>query len=760
MADARDYYADLELPVTADVQEIKRQFRKLALKYHPDRNPGREVEVNSQFQIIQSAHEVLTDPQQKAKYDATLGRSSRFPAASGVKGNPWQNVGQQFQPPPRRNTAARNATSGAQRWQSRFSNGVPPTAKQQAPSDAEAKKNAARAFENMRKSQAQASDKNTQQQARPSQPPPPPPRTESARQRAQAAFGFRKAGFHPHSSMPGDEPPVTGQNYYPQRTGAEQPRAPSPPPRKPRPTAMPDPLNQFKSRASFADSRQRSPYSSHGGEKTDPFDGIPSGRSKSTGEPHRPEDSSTSDEGVYQEQKYGNSSTRKYATPRESRTGRGTSGENNNGPPPNAEKQPNPDERGGSAPSIFNFSPGDDAFEPTSPVPDFGRSAKSSVDDINTRFVNDDVSSTWQFSAGNGEQADQTTSRPPSGSRANHRSPLKRQTARETGHTDHQPQTEPSSGFNPDGWSDKFSSQTFVPQPAPSASSSPTRPSRANSKKVRVRPTVGTAAIVPENSSDDETYEWRGRNSQAKPASVDSPQAMDIDSPTFATAASPAEPSSVRNIPVEPSRPEWRPGNVDSMAGEAKPERPEKVPINPNAVGSEDSEDFKANFAELKNVAPFAQQGSGLKSLADLQDNLPFESRASEELPIKLPKVHPLIFPAPPEAPLLPPTVAIEGMRPNAASWAQYLAEFGSYLERWDEFNGQVVDHFATRKAHVSRTRSSKGYAFLGARSDGDVCEYFNWVQQDNDVRQRWNACCDQHEKRLREFMVFREKMK
>lgn len=408
----------------------------------------------------------------------------------------------------------------------------------------------------------------------------------------------------------------------------------------------------------------------------------------------------------------------------------------------------------------FNFSPGDDAFEPTSPVPDFGRSAKSSVDDINTRFVNDDVSSTWQFSAGNGEQADQTTSRPPSGSRANHRSPLKRQTARKTGHTDHQPQTEPSSGFNPDGWSDKFSSQTFVPQPAPSASSSPTRPSRPNSKKVRVRPTIGTAAIVPENSSDDETYEWRGRNSQAKPASVDSPQAMDIDSPTFATAASPAEPSSVRNIPVEPSRPEWRPGNVDSMAGEAKPERPEKVPINPNAVGSEDSEDFKANFAELKNVAPFAQQGSGLKSLADLQDNLPFESRASEELPIKLPKVHPLIFPAPPEAPLLPPTVAIEGMRPNAASWAQYLAEFGSYLERWDEFNGQVVDHFATRKAHVSRTRSSKGYAFLGARSDGDVCEYFNWVQQDNDVRQRWNACCDQHEKRLREFMVFREKMK
>lgn len=41
-----------------------------ALKYHPDRNPGHEVEFNSKFQAIQSANEVLTDPQQRAKYDA------------------------------------------------------------------------------------------------------------------------------------------------------------------------------------------------------------------------------------------------------------------------------------------------------------------------------------------------------------------------------------------------------------------------------------------------------------------------------------------------------------------------------------------------------------------------------------------------------------------------------------------------------------------------------------------------------------------
>lgn len=172
--------------------------RIVALKYHPDRNPGREAEVNTQFQIIQTAHEILSDPEQKAKHDASRGRG-RFPGASGVKGNPWSNVSAQYPPPPRRNNAnPRAPPSGAQRWQ-RFSTGVPPTAKQYTASDAESKKNAARAFENMRKgTSTKAND-----QPRPP-PPPPPPRTESARQRQEASFGARKTGFHPRTTV-GDE---------------------------------------------------------------------------------------------------------------------------------------------------------------------------------------------------------------------------------------------------------------------------------------------------------------------------------------------------------------------------------------------------------------------------------------------------------------------------------------------------------------------------------------------------------------------------
>ncbi|KAK6507341.1 hypothetical protein TWF481_005780 [Arthrobotrys musiformis] len=64
-----DHYAALEVSVTATSDEIKKQFRKLALKYHPDRNPGREAEFNAKFQQIQAAHELLTDPGRRKLYD-------------------------------------------------------------------------------------------------------------------------------------------------------------------------------------------------------------------------------------------------------------------------------------------------------------------------------------------------------------------------------------------------------------------------------------------------------------------------------------------------------------------------------------------------------------------------------------------------------------------------------------------------------------------------------------------------------------------
>ncbi|KAG8528181.1 uncharacterized protein KY384_007098 [Bacidia gigantensis] len=66
----RDYYADLEITPQANANDVKKQFKKLALKYHPDRNPGQEAEYNAKFQAISAANEVLTDPALRAKFDA------------------------------------------------------------------------------------------------------------------------------------------------------------------------------------------------------------------------------------------------------------------------------------------------------------------------------------------------------------------------------------------------------------------------------------------------------------------------------------------------------------------------------------------------------------------------------------------------------------------------------------------------------------------------------------------------------------------
>ena len=64
----RDYYEVLGLERDADASKIKSAYRKLALKYHPDRNPG-DSEAEAKFKEASEAYEVLSDADKKAKYD-------------------------------------------------------------------------------------------------------------------------------------------------------------------------------------------------------------------------------------------------------------------------------------------------------------------------------------------------------------------------------------------------------------------------------------------------------------------------------------------------------------------------------------------------------------------------------------------------------------------------------------------------------------------------------------------------------------------
>lgn len=68
MADKRDYYEILGVPRTASQEEIKKAYRKLARKYHPDVNPG-DPTAEEKFKEINEAYEVLSDEQKKAQYD-------------------------------------------------------------------------------------------------------------------------------------------------------------------------------------------------------------------------------------------------------------------------------------------------------------------------------------------------------------------------------------------------------------------------------------------------------------------------------------------------------------------------------------------------------------------------------------------------------------------------------------------------------------------------------------------------------------------
>ncbi len=84
----RDYYEILGVGKNASDDEIKKAYRKLAIKYHPDKNPGNK-EAEEKFKEISEAHEVLSDKQKRARYDQ-FGHAG-VGGNGGPAGNPFQN---------------------------------------------------------------------------------------------------------------------------------------------------------------------------------------------------------------------------------------------------------------------------------------------------------------------------------------------------------------------------------------------------------------------------------------------------------------------------------------------------------------------------------------------------------------------------------------------------------------------------------------------------------------------------------------------
>ncbi len=65
----KDYYEILGVSRDADDKAIKKAYRRLAMKYHPDRNPGKQQEANEKFKEINEAYAVIGDPEKRKQYD-------------------------------------------------------------------------------------------------------------------------------------------------------------------------------------------------------------------------------------------------------------------------------------------------------------------------------------------------------------------------------------------------------------------------------------------------------------------------------------------------------------------------------------------------------------------------------------------------------------------------------------------------------------------------------------------------------------------
>ncbi|KAK3901022.1 hypothetical protein C8A05DRAFT_45241 [Staphylotrichum tortipilum] len=817
----RDYYADLELSGPADAVEIKKQFKKLALKWHPDRNPGKEDEAKEKFLVIQAAHEILADPASKSKFDAYRQRAPRTSAASGVRGNPWQftseDVNRKFGPPPTRPpmptrppapTAASTkywewAKTKAKMDHMRANPDIweraGPQTKPTQPSAAAAGARTSKARE-----------------------PPPTPRTASQARRQEAAFGTRKSGYAPASPM-GDEPPVRNPHYNTNAGAGSRPAATSSTHAgNPRPASdFIDPLRaQFSE--TFLDNR-RTPYAANVGEKTNPFEPLNVNRAKSMRDgsrkvpedntglhppptPSRQRSASVDSEGLkntgFTEP---NPSPAPSAFQFPSRASaryspRAPQPETNSAPATATFPDPhgsassvnssaNATVNGGAAPEqsrngakVFSV-PVDDQ---TTAQAQQARFTRNSADNINTRFVAEESGdANFQFNAGVAGAGDDGFVRAKQRARGQ-RSPLRNGfSASAEAINSSAPKPAPETGkrqsdFQAEQWKEAFGAHIFEPPLPPGKQSAvPTRANRPIKKPRSVRMTAGTAGMVDdeETSGEDKAKVRTPANGAANGINGSrSPNAMDIDTPPPEPTGAPA--NEPRTIHVEPTKPEWRAGNANvnanvnggthaSGSSSAEPKLGAGLkmpqPVRATTGGSEDSEDFTARpiFAEFRNVEPFAQpKPTGLSSFADLSSNLPFPSRPAPKISLDGLGAH-----HEKAQPLELPTPPTAPRAPQSLCIPGSKPGAPAWLNYEREFEAYVGLWLAYNKkvtdhfATRQKVNQERGLEWLGARGDGQVMEYLRELETDKFVRQKWMATCEAHELHYKEFLACRERM-
>jgi len=89
----RDYYEVLGIDKNADEAKIKKAYKRLAMKYHPDRNAGDKSGAEKKFKEVRKAYDVISDPQKRSAYDQ-FGHAGVEQGGQGFGGgNPFGGAG-------------------------------------------------------------------------------------------------------------------------------------------------------------------------------------------------------------------------------------------------------------------------------------------------------------------------------------------------------------------------------------------------------------------------------------------------------------------------------------------------------------------------------------------------------------------------------------------------------------------------------------------------------------------------------------------
>ncbi|KAL3436594.1 hypothetical protein BDV09DRAFT_41928 [Aspergillus tetrazonus] len=729
----RDYYADLGLTPSADAEDIKKQFRKLALKYHPDRNPGREVEANAKFQAIQAAHEILIDPHQRLKYDTDRLRNGYYgptkpsprkePTTSYSAARP--NTKASFTERPK--SFHHGPSTGAQRYAS-YARAAPKQPWEKAPDQTQTRADAYRGFQEM-KGNAMPGWSSFDPRGRAGQSgagPRPTATTNGSSARPKSAYEHvytnikpsaadftshaqsakKKQGFAPRAAG-GDEPMAANTASYRSGTRADRFSFAATPTAK-------KPAAGFASGAENVATpefeRTRSTYATTGGEKTF-FSSSMLGRSGSArtspkntnSRPHTNPPSPDPQQGG--RHRSASPSLRADGAPGYDSTSSSGLSEDEDTFKPKAV----PKSRLRQQQKFSNFRSTNGLFSGAAHDSDSASSARNNSDSpifskkADFSFAKD-FPQNGTFKSSSHDDLKKSSRRTPFGNSpsANNRG---RTSTRDGSHStaDNTPKRETSTSEPEAQQQQPFSEKNFLANDwvaafqfknmsdaLPTSDTSQRQPNsqRTRSPRKQTRPGVRTWTAPQQASVATEAEEAKSTVGGTGPAPGIDGEAMDLDD------ESPAKTTSATAAPQKPN------------SGKEKVHPPSSKPRPTSKSGDKDTSGGSSNPLNLKNlggVFPFtATNSGGLDDLKDISSTLPFESRPKAPKTSKS-DTHPreLVCPNPPKRPEPPQPVPIsagskEMVIPRAAL-DRYIAEMNLYIREWGAFDGRMVGHFLSR---------------------------------------------------------------